>query len=96
MDISPQPSPLDQPAVITTTSQPAANPTGNQTKLPNRSEQALHNSFSCVAAKTMRCHLFYETIAKVVVLTSCLAEEEDEFDMFAQTRGSSLADQRKR
>lgn len=33
-------------------------------------------------------------------LTACLcvsgAPEEDEFDMFAQTRGSSLADQRKR
>lgn len=25
-----------------------------------------------------------------------VAEKEDEFDMFAQTRGSSLADQRKR
>lgn len=27
---------------------------------------------------------------------TCLAEKEDEFDMFAQTRGSSLAEQRKR
>lgn len=33
---------------------------------------------------------------KSVVLTLCLAEEEEEFDMFAQTRGSSLAEQRKR
>lgn len=58
MDMNPQPTPFDQPAVITATSQPAGNTAANQKKSPNR-------------------------------------KEEEEFDMFAQTRGSSLADQRK-
>lgn len=43
VDHSLQSSPLDQPAVITATSQPAANPTANQKKLANPSEQTLHN-----------------------------------------------------
>lgn len=49
IDVRPQPTPLDQPAVITATSQPARNTTANQNKSPNRSEQALHNPFICVA-----------------------------------------------
>lgn len=62
MEISSQSPPLNQPAVITATSQPAANATANQKKLPNRSEQALHNSISCVAVNAMRYHLLYEPL----------------------------------
>lgn len=51
MDMNPQPTPFDQPAVITATSQPAGNTAANQKKSPNRSEQALHNSFNCVATQ---------------------------------------------
>ncbi|XP_071360510.1 target of Myb1 membrane trafficking protein-like isoform X2 [Trachinotus anak] len=58
IDLSPEPSTLGQPAVITTTSQPAVSTWANQ-------KQAANN------------------------------KEEEEFDMFAQTRGSSLAEQRK-
>lgn len=59
IDLSPGPSNLSQPAVITTTSQPTVTTPANQRQTVNH---------------------------KV---------EEEEFDMFAQTRGSSLADQRK-
>ncbi|KAM8773443.1 target of Myb1 membrane trafficking protein [Acanthopagrus schlegelii] len=58
IDLSPEPSTLSQPAVITATSQPAVSAWANQQPSPNH-------------------------------------KEEEEFDMFAQTRGSSLADQRK-
>ncbi|XP_044202296.1 target of Myb protein 1-like isoform X1 [Thunnus albacares] len=58
IDFSPEPSTLSQPAVITTTSQPAASILANQRPSANH-------------------------------------KEEEEFDMFAQTRGSSLAEQRK-
>ncbi|XP_070712451.1 target of Myb1 membrane trafficking protein-like [Pempheris klunzingeri] len=59
IDLSPQPSSLSQPAVITaTTSQPAVHTFTNQRQSANH-------------------------------------KEEEEFDMFAQTRGSSLAEQRK-
>ncbi|KAM9362493.1 target of Myb1 membrane trafficking protein isoform 2-T2 [Symphorus nematophorus] len=58
IDLSPEPSTLSQPAVITATSQPAVSTWTNQRQTPNN-------------------------------------KEEEEFDMFAQTRGSSLAEQRK-
>ncbi|XP_073332597.1 target of Myb1 membrane trafficking protein-like isoform X2 [Pagrus major] len=58
INLSPEPSTLSQPAVITATSQPAVSAWANQQPAPNH-------------------------------------KEEEEFDMFAQTRGSSLADQRK-
>ncbi|XP_040892956.1 target of Myb protein 1-like isoform X2 [Toxotes jaculatrix] len=58
IDLSPEPSTLSPPAVITTTSQPAVSTLANQRQLANH-------------------------------------KEEEEFDMFAQTRGSSLAEQRK-
>ncbi|XP_029296946.1 target of Myb protein 1 isoform X2 [Cottoperca gobio] len=58
MDFSPKPSTLSQPAVITTTSQPAASTQANLQQSANH-------------------------------------KEEEEFDMFAHTRGSSLAEQRK-
>lgn len=32
----------------------------------------------------------------IIIGVFCFAEREEEFDMFAQTRGSSLAEQRKR
>lgn len=57
IDLSPGPTALDQPAVITETSQPAVNTWAAQRQAPNR--------------------------------------QEEEFDMFAQTRGSTLAEQRK-
>lgn len=58
IDLSPDPSPLSQPAIISATSQPAVNAWANQQLSANH-------------------------------------KEEEEFDMFAQTRGSSLAEQRK-
>ncbi|GAA6220316.1 target of Myb protein 1-like [Lates japonicus] len=58
IDLSPGPSTLGQPAVITTTSQPTVSTLANQRQSANH-------------------------------------KEEEEFDMFAQTRGSSLAEQRK-
>uniref|UniRef100_A0A4W6F7M3 GAT domain-containing protein n=1 Tax=Lates calcarifer TaxID=8187 RepID=A0A4W6F7M3_LATCA len=58
IDLSPGPSTLGQPAVITTTSQPTVSTWANQRQSANH-------------------------------------KEEEEFDMFAQTRGSSLAEQRK-
>ncbi|XP_056228919.1 target of Myb1 membrane trafficking protein-like isoform X1 [Seriola aureovittata] len=58
IDLNPEPSALGQPAVITTTSQPAVSTWANQRQSANH-------------------------------------KEEEEFDMFAQTRGSSLAEQRK-
>ncbi|XP_029917601.1 target of Myb protein 1 [Myripristis murdjan] len=60
IDLSPAPQALSQPAVISTTSQPAVSAQANQRQAANH------------------------TVA-----------EEEEFDMFAQTRGSSLAEQRK-
>ncbi|KAG8015103.1 Target of Myb protein 1, partial [Nibea albiflora] len=57
INLSPEPSTLNQPAVITMTSEPAVNTWANQHQSPNH--------------------------------------REEEFDMFAQTRGSSLAEQRK-
>lgn len=58
IDLSPEPATNIQPAVITTTSQPAVSTWANQQQPANH-------------------------------------KEEEEFDMFAQTRGSSLAEQRK-
>ncbi|XP_010732934.2 target of Myb protein 1 isoform X3 [Larimichthys crocea] len=58
INLSPEPSTLNQPAVITATSQPAVNTWANQQQSPNHTG-------------------------------------EEEFDMFAHTRGSSLAEQRK-
>uniref|UniRef100_UPI0037E9A955 target of Myb1 membrane trafficking protein-like isoform X2 n=1 Tax=Semicossyphus pulcher TaxID=241346 RepID=UPI0037E9A955 len=58
IDLSPQPSTDNQPAVISETSQPAVSTWAVQQQSPNH-------------------------------------KEEEEFDMFAQTRGSSLAEQRK-
>lgn len=58
IDLSPEPAALNQPAVITDTSQPAVSTWAAQRQSPNQ-------------------------------------KEEEEFDMFAQTRGSSLAEQRK-
>ncbi|XP_051241341.1 target of Myb protein 1 [Dicentrarchus labrax] len=58
IDLSPEPSTISQPAVITATSQPAVSTCVNERHSPNH-------------------------------------KEEEEFDMFAQTRGNSLADQRK-
>ncbi|XP_044045953.1 target of Myb protein 1-like isoform X2 [Siniperca chuatsi] len=58
IDLSPEPSTLSRPAVITATSQPAVSTLANQRQSPNH-------------------------------------KVEEEFDMFAQTRGSSLAEQRK-
>ncbi|XP_029008488.1 target of Myb1 membrane trafficking protein-like [Betta splendens] len=58
IDLSPTPSPFSQPAVITTSSQPAVSISANQ----------------------------HQTTTH---------KDEEEFDMFAQTRGSSLAEQRK-
>ncbi|XP_041642087.1 target of Myb protein 1-like isoform X3 [Cheilinus undulatus] len=58
IDLGPEPATLNQPAVITETSQPAISTWATQQQSSNH-------------------------------------KEEEEFDMFAQTRGSSLAEQRK-
>ncbi|XP_045903474.1 target of Myb protein 1-like isoform X2 [Micropterus dolomieu] len=83
IDLSPEPSQPahSQPALITATSQPAVSTWADQRQSPN-------HKFRCQDGGS--CYSF-----SCNELTHCLAEEEEEFDMFAQTRGSSLAEQRK-
>uniref|UniRef100_G3Q5T7 Target of myb1 membrane trafficking protein n=1 Tax=Gasterosteus aculeatus TaxID=69293 RepID=G3Q5T7_GASAC len=76
---SPSTASRTQPAVITATSQPAV--------ITATSQPAV--SSTCVSLPQAADHIVTSSV------NICLAEEEGEFDMFAQTRGSSLAEQRK-
>ncbi|XP_037327495.2 target of Myb1 membrane trafficking protein-like isoform X2 [Pungitius pungitius] len=77
-----------QPAIITTTSQPAIITTTSQPAIiTTTSQPAVSNT--CVSLPQAADHIVTPSV------NICLAEEEGEFDMFAHTRGSSLAEQRK-
>ncbi|KAM8879970.1 target of Myb1 membrane trafficking protein isoform 2-T2 [Spinachia spinachia] len=85
---SPSTVSLTQPAVVTTSTQPAVVTTSTQPAVVTTSTQP--------AVSSTRDSL--PQAADHIVTSSvniCRAEEELEFDMFAQTRGSSLAEQRR-